>query len=66
MKFFIVLASALLAVALAAPAPEAEADAEAKSVNVRSEKYHQIKYHESLCINFFNLISTHINVVIIL
>ena len=47
MKFFIVFASALLAVALAAPAAEAEAeaDAEAKSVNVRSEDYHQIKYY---------------------
>ena len=44
MKFFMVIASALLAIALAAPAPEAEAEAEAeaKSVNVRPENGFQI------------------------
>ena len=47
MKFFMVIASALLAIALAAPAPEAEAEAEAeaKSVNVRLENDFQIWLH---------------------
>ena len=50
MKFFMVIASALLAIALAAPAPEAEAEAEAeaKSVNVRLENNLKIGLHVTI------------------
>merc|ERR1712228_415851 len=39
MKFFMVIASALLAIALAAPAPEAEAEAEAEAKSVNSKHF---------------------------
>merc|ERR1712154_608276 len=39
MKFFMVIASALLAIALAAPAPDAEAEAEAEAKSVNSKHF---------------------------